>query len=44
MISTQTAIIITQLPIAIGILWGVFELFLLRKSLTKLLEKLILRK
>lgn len=33
--TTETAIVITQLPIAIGVLWLAFELHLLRKKIEK---------
>jgi hypothetical protein len=44
MMSTPNAILLTQLPIAIGIFWGVIEIFLLRKSIIKLIDKLSLKK
>jgi hypothetical protein len=37
---TSTAIILTQLPIAIAILLGVYELFRIRKEIGPLLEKI----
>lgn len=37
---TSTAIILTQFPIAIAILWGSFELYRVRKELVPILEKL----
>lgn len=36
---TQTAIILTQLPIAIAIFYGAYELSLIRKELSKILNK-----
>ena len=36
---TSTAVILTQLPIAIAILIGAYELYKLRKELIPLLEK-----
>lgn len=44
MISTQTAIIITQVPIAIVILIGAYELHLLRKELIEILKLLSKKK
>jgi len=38
--NTTTAIIITQIPIAIAILIGVYELNQTKKELIKILEKL----
>ncbi|MCB9362231.1 hypothetical protein H6504_02240 [Candidatus Woesearchaeota archaeon] len=37
---TTTAIILTQIPIALGIILGVIELHLLRKNLTEILKRL----
>lgn len=44
MISTETAIIITQIPIAIVILIGAYEIRLLRKELTEILRLLSKKK
>ncbi len=41
---TTTAIIITQIPIAVAILIGIYELYRTRKELIKLLEELVKRK
>ncbi|MFH1642954.1 MAG: hypothetical protein ABIC04_08730 [Nanoarchaeota archaeon] len=37
---TTTAIILTQLPIAIGIFIGAYELYMFRKNLLRVLNKL----
>lgn len=38
--NTDTAIIITQIPIAIAILIGVYEMNKTKKELTRILEKI----
>ncbi len=37
---TSTAILLTQLPIALGILWGVYEMYRIRKQLVSLGKEL----
>lgn len=44
MMDTATAIMITQFPIAIAILWGAWELFLIRKEFLKLMKAVLKKK
>lgn len=40
---SPTAIFLTQLPIAISIFWGVYEMYRFRKELIPRLDKLLKR-